>query len=389
MTLVDRTYLDHCASAPLLPEARAAVVSALDVVGNASSVHGHGRAARALIEAARRQVASMAGATPKQVVFTSSASEAITQAIGAGAKALGCTDVVISAGEHKAVMRAADASGLRVSVIGLDADGRIDVAALAELLVAAEDRGPTFLVAVHAVNSETGIVQDMQRTGALVGASRHFLFVDAVQAFGKLPLDFAASAADMMAVSAHKIGGPQGVGALLMKAHCDDVRLIPGGGQEVGRRGGTEPLSLIAGFGAATEHFAVRLEAANAPALISEFEARLMEICPDAVIFGAQAKRSGFVSNFALPGHQHATSLMQLDLKGISVSSGSACSSGKVSRSHVLDAMHVAHDLSECALRVSVGWNSTHEDIARLISALEEILNLKGAKAPNRIRATA
>ncbi|MCB9993913.1 MAG: cysteine desulfurase [Hyphomicrobiaceae bacterium] len=389
MTRTERTYLDHCASAPLLPEARAAVIAALDLTGNASSVHQNGRAARAMIEMARRKVAAAAGAEPRQVVFTSSASEAITQAISAGAKVLGCTDIVVSAGEHKAVLRAAEASGLPVLTVGLDGDGRIDVDALRAMIDEAETAGQTFLVAVHWVNNETGVVQDIQRIAALVGASRHYLFVDAVQAFGKLPLEFAASAADMMAISAHKIGGPQGVGALMMKAHCDDVRLIPGGGQEVGRRGGTEPLSLIAGFGAAAEHFAVRLAAPDARDLIEDFEARLIEICPDAIIFGAGVTRTGYVSNFALPGHQHATSLMQLDLKGVSISSGSACSSGKVGRSHVLDAMGVAQELSECALRVSVGWNSTRADIARLLDALSEILNVNGADASNRIRATA
>ena len=316
----------------------------------------------------------MAGATPKQVVFTSSASEAITQAIGAGAKALGCTDVVISAGEHKAVMRAADASGLRVSVIGLDADGRIDVAALAELLVAAEDRGPTFLVAVHAVNSETGIVQDMQRTGALVGASRHFLFVDAVQAFGKLPLDFAASAADMMAVSAHKIGGPKGAGALVARGEAMmPSPLVRGGGQEKGHRSGTENAASIAGFGVAAG-IAANDIAGRAAALRTArdaIEARMRLAAPELTVHGAAVGRLPNTAFFSLPGLKSETGQIAFDLEGIALSAGSACSSGKVGESHVLKAMGL--DPRMGALRISIGTTTTEEDIERTVAAFAKI----------------
>src|SRR5690606_10103635 len=239
-------YLDHNAASPLLPEARAALVAGLEMTGNASSVHGHGRALRNLIDMARAQVAALAGAERKQVVFTGSATEAITQAIVGGAKTFASSAIVISAGEHAAVQQAAEMTGLPVVTIGLLPSGCIDLDQLAAVI--AEAQG-ALLVALHWVNAETGVVQRVRRINALVATTRHTLFIDAVQAFGKLPLDFAASAPDMMAVSGHKIGAPAGIGALLVKAHADTVRLIPGGGQEQGRRGGSEAAALIAAFG--------------------------------------------------------------------------------------------------------------------------------------------
>lgn len=365
-------YLDHNAASPLLPEARAALVAGLDLTGNASSVHGHGRALRNLIDTARGQVAALAGAERKQVVFTGSATEAITQAIVGGARALASAAIVISAGEHAAVSKAAEMTGLPVITIGLLADGSIDLNQLAEILQHADGN---LLLALHWVNNETGVVQNMARINALVGPTRHTLFIDAVQAFGKLPLDFAASAPDMMAVSGHKIGAPAGIGALLVKAHADVVRLIPGGGQEQGRRGGTEAAALIAAFGAAASAIADRYAAANVPTLIARLEANLPG---DAVIFGGA--RLGNVVNFAFPGIKNATAMMGLDLLGLSVSSGSACSSGKVGPSHVLAAMGVAPELAECALRVSLGWNSTSDDVDAFVAGYRTILERQRAR---------
>ena len=205
-------YLDHNAASPLLPEAREALVSALALTGNPSSVHSHGRALRNVLETARGQVAALAGAERKQVVFTGSATEAITQAIVGGARTFGSRAVVISAGEHAAVAKAAEATGLPVITVGLLADGSIDLDQLAEMVAQADGN---LLVALHWVNNETGVVQPVGRINALVGPTRHTLFIDAVQAFGKLELDFAASAPDMMAVSGHKIGASAGAGALL------------------------------------------------------------------------------------------------------------------------------------------------------------------------------
>lgn len=371
---VSSIYLDHNASAPLLPEARDAIVAALAMTGNPSSVHGHGRALRGLVDDARAKVAKLAGATREHVVFTGSATEAITQAIVAGAKALGVSGIVVSAGDHTAALKAAEASGLPVTVVGLDADGYIRVDEIATAMARADQAGEKLLVAVHLVNNETGVIQPIEGIEVLVGASPHYLFVDAVQALGKMNLEFGARSPDMMAVSAHKIGGPAGVGALLMKGHADQVRLIPGGGQETGRRGGTEAAALIAGFGAAAEAFPAKFQAANVSELVRTAEEGMRNMAPDLVVFGEKADRIGNVSNFAVPGLKSSVAMMGLDLKGISVSSGSACSSGKVGPSHVLKAMGVPAELSECAMRLSVGWNSTEADIEAFLEGFSEVL---------------
>ena len=218
----------------------------------------------------------------------------------------------------------------------------------------------------------------MARVNAIVGPTRHTLFIDAVQAFGKLALDFAASAPDMMAVSGHKIGAPAGIGALLVKAHADTVRLIPGGGQEQGRRGGTEAAALIAAFGAAAAAIQGRYCTADPARLTGRLEADLKSTVPGVVIFGAN--RLGNVTNFAVPGVKNATAMMGLDLLSISVSSGSACSSGKVGPSHVLAAMGVAPELADCALRVSLGWNSTTDDVDAFVAGYRSILERHKAR---------
>jgi cysteine desulfurase len=263
---------------------------------------------------------------------------------------------------------------LPLITVGLDGDGILRADELATALSDAAAAGKRLLVSAHLVNNETGVIQPLERLAALVGASPHYLFVDAVQALGKMPLEFAAHAADMMAVSAHKIGGPAGIGALLLKGHVDQVRLIPGGGQEGGRRGGTESAALIAGFGAAAEQFAGHYYRANVSELIRTAEEGMRNMAPSLVIFGERADRTGNVSNFAVPGLKSAVAMMGLDLKGVSVSSGSACSSGKVGPSHVLGAMGVPAELGECALRLSVGWNSTGADIEAFLEAFSEVL---------------
>ena len=367
-------YLDHNASAPLLPQAAEAVRAALGLTGNSSSVHAQGRAVRKMIDDARDAVAAAAGANRRDVVFTGSATEALTQAIVGGAKAFGIDEIVVGAGEHLAVLRAAEATGLPLTRIGLDGDGFVLLNEIEAVLARLETEGRTALFALQYVNNETGTIQPLDRFEALVGPSRHVLVVDAVQAFGKLPLDFAARATDMMAVSAHKIGGPAGVGAVLMKTHCDDVRLIPGGGQETGRRGGTEALLPIAGFGAAASAFAGAYDAVRIAALRDRIERDIRDQAPDAVVFSSGAARMGNVVNFAVPGLKAAVAMMGLDLDGVAISSGSACSSGKVGKSHVLAAMGVSPELAEGALRVSLGWNSTEADAAAFSTAFAKVL---------------
>ena len=374
-------YCDHNASAPLLPEARDAIVAALSLSGNPSSVHGPGRALRALIDGARDAVAALAGARREEVVFTGSATEAITQAIVGGARHFRPDRIVVSAGEHMAVLKSAELTGLPLVTIGLEPNGRIDLAALSAEVTRSMVAGETLLIALHLVNNETGVIQPVEEVERLVGPTPHVLFVDAVQAFGKLDLGFAARPADMMAISAHKIGGPAGAGALLMKSHCDDIRLIPGGGQESNRRGGTESAALLAGFGAAARAFPGRYQEANVPALIASFEQDLRALQPDVVIFGEGATRMGNVTNFALRGLNNAVALMALDLQGVAVSSGSACSSGKVAMSHVLKAMGVPDDLRQAALRVSLGWTSTSEDGQAAAKTLSQIVARQRARA--------
>jgi cysteine desulfurase len=343
-------------------------------------VHTQGRALRGLIDQARTQVARLAGAERDQVVFTGSATEAITQAIVGGARAFGVDAIVVSAGEHAAVLKAAEATRLPVKRVELDADGLIRVEQIVAAIADEDMVGMRLLVAVHLVNNETGVIQPVDRIEMLVGPSPHYLFVDAVQALGKIGLEFASRAPDLMALSAHKIGGPAGVGALLMKGHADQVRLIPGGGQESGRRGGTENAAGIAGFGAAAEVFADRFYHANVSELVRVAEDGMRAMAPDLVVFGEKAERIGNTSNFAVPGLKNAVAMMGLDLMGIAVSSGSACSSGKVGPSHVLAAMGVPADLSECAMRVSFGWSSSIGDVEAYLKGFSEVVGRHRAR---------
>ncbi|WP_189422465.1 cysteine desulfurase family protein [Devosia pacifica] len=368
-------YLDHNAAAPLLPEAREAMLAALELTGNPSSIHAHGRSLRHLIETARSRVAGVCGAVPAQVVFTASATEAITQAVCGSIKAFGVERLILSAGEHAATTKAAASTGVPLETIALDGEGRIELAALRQALALADEDGVTALVCVHSANNETGVVQPIGGINSLVGPTRHFLFVDAVQALGKQALDFAASAPDMMAVSGHKIGGIAGAAALLLKSHADTVRLIPGGGQEQGRRGGTEAVPAIAAFGAAAEAIEARFDLLRVSMLTKKLEAGIERLAPDTVIFGRGAERIGNTVAFAVPGVKNTVALMALDLAGVSISSGSACSSGKVGRSHVLDAMGVAPELSEGALRVSLGWSTTDDDIEGFLAAFSTVLS--------------
>jgi cysteine desulfurase len=380
VTTQQTVYLDHNASAPLLPEAREAHIGALDLIGNPSSVHANGRALRGIIDKARGAVAKLAGAERDQVVFTGSATEAITQAIVAGAKAFNVDAIVVSEGEHTAVLKAADSTGLPVKRVGLDADGVIRVEQIAGAIADADMVGMRVLVAVHLVNNETGVIQPVDRIEMLVGPSPHFLFVDAAQAYGKMVLEFAARPPDLMAISAHKIGGGVGAAALLMKGHADQVRLIPGGGQESGRRGGTENAPAIAGFGAAAAAFPDRFYHAKVGELVRMAEQGMRAIAPDLIVFGENTDRIGNVSNFAVPGIKNSVAMMGLDLAGIAVSSGSACSSGKVGSSHVLAAMGVSPDLSESALRISFGWSSTVEDVEVFLKAFGEVVGRHKAR---------
>lgn len=387
------SYLDHNASAPLRPSAKNAILEALNETGNASSVHAAGRRARARIEKARRQLARLCGAVPEEIVFTASGSEANALALkgaisGTRAQGEGIARIFVSAIEHESVRANASAiarevPGVELHEIPVTGDGTVDLPAL-RLALSGEGSGRA-LVSVMAANNETGVIQDIDEIARIVKAEENggsLLHVDAVQAVGKIPFSFDPAAIDYMSVSAHKLGGPQGVGALLLKEAAPLAPLIAGGGQEMRMRAGTENTAGIAGFGAAAEEAAAAEdEGARMARLRDFFERELLDVAPHAVIFGAKAKRLPNTSNFAIPGLSAETALIALDLDGIQVSSGSACSSGKVNPSHVLSAMGVHPELARSALRVSFGWNSAESSVVAIIRSLRAMLHRRAGIA--------
>jgi len=348
-------YLDYNATAPIRPEARDAVLRAFETAGNPSSVHASGRAARDIVETARAQVAALVGVVPGSVTFVSGGTEANALAIGSAAFA-GFNRIIVSEGEHDAVLETAAASGLQVLKMPLDADG---VARLDWLEEALSDEGRA-LVCLMLANNETGVIQPVAQAAALVRAADGWLHVDAVQAAGKIAIDFTALGADTMALSAHKLGGPQGVGALVAGTRATIVRQQHGGGQERGRRAGTENVAGIAGFGAAAEAASRDLPSmANQGTWRDALAERVK--AAGAVVLGEGAERLPQTLCLAAEGFSSQIQVMSLDLAGVMVSAGSACSSGKVKASRVVDAMGRA-DLAPFALRVSGGWASTEQD---------------------------
>ena len=368
-------YLDHHASAPLLPAARDAMVELLDVVGNPSSVHANGRKLRAAIETARDQVALAAGTIRSRVVFTGSATEALTQAIVGGAKSAKVARIIYGAGEHMAVIRAVQSCDQEAVALPMLANGHYDIEWLSAEISKANETGDRLMIVVQQVNNETAVIQPIADIEDLLRDTDHLLILDAAQGFGKTQFFFDPSRVDAMAVSAHKIGGPVGVGALIVKPAMDSAKLIPGGGQEQGRRGGTESASLIAGFGVAAESAKARFDAAREAKLIDFAQEELLKIAHDATIFGDEVARTGTAMCFAVPGLKNNISMINYDLENVALSAGSACSSGKVSRSHVLSAMGVDDALADCALRLSVGWNSTRDDIERFLAVTKKIVD--------------
>ena len=339
------------------------MLAAMDSAGNASSVHHEGRKARKLMDDAREALAFNLGCLPQMITFTSGGTEANNMALGG-------TDVariLISAIEHDSVRAAALANGKPVEVIPVDQFGLVNLAALEKMLA-----GPKALVCVMAANNETGVVQNIQEIVQLCAKAGSFTHVDAVQAFGKRPLNFGLLGCDMMTVGAHKVGGPTGIGALIIRDGLVVNPLMNGGGQELRRRAGTENLVAIAGFAAAAH--APRI---NTIELVKQIESELQ----DTIIFGAGVERLCNTVCFAMQGMKAETALMNFDLEGIAVSSGSACSSGKVGRSHVLEAMGVAPEISASAIRVSCGWNTTAEHISHFISVWQKLNQRIKAKA--------
>jgi cysteine desulfurase len=368
-------YLDANATEPLRPEARAAIAAALDVTGNPSSVHGAGRAARRIMEDAREALAARFGGRPADLVFTSGGTEAdalAIHALGAGRR------IVICATEHDAVRAAAPGA----AILPVDRTGVADLDALGALLAG----GPPPLVCLMVANNETGTLQPVAEAAALCRRHGALLHVDAVQAAGRLAVDFSAIGADSLAVSSHKLGGPTGAGALLLRPDVSAIApLIAGGGQERGRRGGTPPVAVIAGFAAAA------LAAGDASYLAPLRDtAEHAAVACGAMVCGAGVPRLPNTTCVALPGVRADAQVIALDLAGVAVSAGAACSSGKVATSHVLEAMGLG-PLAGQAIRVSLPWNARADDIAAFAEAYARLKNLsrcageEGAQRPVRV----
>jgi len=368
-------YLDYNATAPVRPEAIRAMTLALEAAGNPSSVHAAGRAARARLESARADVAALVGATPAAVTFVSGGAEANALALES-AVASGVTRIIISATEHDSIVETANAMGLTVETWPVDGQGLADLAWLEGRLVS----GERALVCLMLANNETGVIQPVAEAAALVRAADGWLHVDGVQAAGKIAIAMEALCADTLSLSAHKIGGPQGVGALIAGPRARLTRRLHGGGQERGLRSGTENVPGIAGFGAAA-----RVAFAGLPLMASQaswrdgLEADL--IAAGAEVLGAVAPRLPQTLCVAIPGQASELQVIALDLAGVMVSAGAACSSGKVKASRVVAAMG-RPDLAPFSLRISGGWASTAADWRACAKALSDIQARRHARQP-------
>lgn len=353
-------YLDYNATAPVRPQVAEAVAESLAIPGNPSSVHRYGRLARQRLEEGRERVAALVGALPANVVFTSGGTEANALAVAGSSR----RRVLVTAVEHDSILKAHPAP----LVVPVDGDGVVVLDALAAML---GDDGSDSLVSVMLANNETGVFQPVAEVAAITRRRGALLHCDAVQAAGKVPLDLAALGADMVSLSAHKLGGPQGVGALVLADDALELRpLLRGGGQERFRRAGTENVPGIAGFGVAAALAGDDVEATAGLAVWRDrLERRARGMVPGTTIFGQTRARLPNTSCLTLPGVASDVQVMSLDLAGVAVSAGSACSSGKVAPSHVLRAMGASAAEAGSAIRVSLGWGSEEGDVDRFLDA--------------------
>lgn len=373
-----RLYLDHNATSPLRPEARAAMLAAMDALGNPSSVHAEGRSARALVESARAEIARGIGTAARNVVFTSGATEAanlaLTPLLQTTPGAAPFDALLIGGGEHAAVLAGHRFAAEKTELIGLTSEGVLSLPAIEDAL--ARRAGQRVMLALQAANNETGVIQPVREAAELIHAAGGVLVCDATQAVGRVETTFATTGADILFFSSHKLGGPMGAGALVFvrdSLHIGEA-LLRGGGQEGGRRGGTENVAALAGFAAAFRIAvgAAEAESARLAPLRDALELLILEAAPGARFASAGARRLANTSAFAIPGAPAQTLLMGLDLEGAAVSSGSACSSGKVRASHVLEAMGFGE---KEALRVSMGWSSREEDVKQFGMVLAQVVD--------------
>jgi cysteine desulfurase len=370
-----RIYLDANAGAPLLPEARDAAIAALKTQANASSVHAEGRRARATVETARAEIAAAVGGQPKNVIFTSGATEAAALALtprivsSDGLKSAG--QLYVGATEHPCVLAGGRFPASQVSVLPVEPSGVIDLAVLKRALAEHDDGAGAPYVALMLANNETGVIHPVAEATRLAKAHGAYVFCDAVQALGRIPVDIGELGVDFLALSAHKIGGPQGAGALVL-AHeaIYPEPLLTGGGQERRRRAGTENVAAIAGFGVAAKHARHHLSNADRTAgLRAHLERGLAAVSPDVRIFGCEAERLPNTTLYAAPGLPAETAVISFDLAGIAVSAGSACSSGKIAASHVLEAMGEPAEFARGAIRVSLTEASDEAGVEAFIAA--------------------
>jgi cysteine desulfurase len=372
--MAERVYLDWNATAPLRAEARQAMISALELCGNPSSVHAEGRSARKLVENARTIIANAVGALPRNVVFTSGGTEANALALRPGLRRGSGAPVerlLVSAIEHASVLAGGSFSAKIIETIPVTSSGLIDLGRLRALLVGR----PPALVSIMLANNETGALQPIAEAAEIVRDKGCLMHVDAIQAFGKISFNINALNADLVTLSAHKIGGPKGAGALVLAEGLTGLEpLLRGGGQELSRRAGTENVAGIAGFGAAVKAAleALETDTNRLQALRDKLESGLRQT-PGAIIFSDAARRLPNTTLFTVPGLRAETAVIGFDLAGVAVSSGSACSSGKVQPSHVLQAMGFGPELAQGAVRLSLGWSTGDADIDLCLEAWRKL----------------
>jgi cysteine desulfurase len=372
--MAERVYLDWNATAPLRVEARQAMISALELCGNPSSVHAEGRSARKLVENARSIIANAVGALPRNVVFTSGGTEANALALRPGLRRGSGAPVerlLVSAIEHASVLAGGSFSAKIIETIPVTSSGLIDLGRLRALLVGR----PPALVSIMLANNETGALQPVAEAAEIVRDKGCLMHVDAIQAFGKISFNINAMNADLVTLSAHKIGGPKGAGALVLAEGLTGLEpLLRGGGQELSRRAGTENVAGIAGFGAAVKAAleALETDTNRLQALRDKLESGLRQT-PGAIIFSNAARRLPNTTLFTVPGLRAETAVIGFDLAGVAVSSGSACSSGKVQPSHVLQAMGFGPELAQGAVRLSLGWSTGDADIDLCLEAWRKL----------------
>lgn len=359
-------YFDYNATAPALPEVAEAVARVMIEGGNPSSVHGSGRRAHARVEEARRKVAALIGAAARDVIFTGGG----TESNALGLKGLIATQkierLIVSPTEHPSVLDLVKAVDVDVAFVPVDSDGLVERDAFCTLL----ESDQKTLVSIMLANNETGVIQPIRDFAKIAKGAGAFIHTDAVQAAGKIPVNFEDLGVDLLTLSAHKLAGPQGVGALVLKSGLALAPLTHGGGQELGRRSGTENVAGIVGFGMAADIALGKIRKnISSKDLRDGLEAALLAAAPEAVIIGAGAPRLPNTILIGLPGVPADAQIIQMDLAGFAVSSGSACSSGKVSRSHVLDAMNVGDALAGSAMRISLGWGTDEEQISGFLDA--------------------